>query len=77
MAQAVACEGYFLTDVTSFELSPLPDGGTRIMERTSHRLKLDPGFYWLPMARYVVHANNARVLAHIKRQSERGIQATH
>jgi uncharacterized membrane protein YhaH (DUF805 family) len=67
--------GYFLTDGTSFELSPLPDGGTRIIERTSHRLKLDPVFYWLPMARFVVHANNARVLAHIKHQSERDVQA--
>jgi hypothetical protein len=67
--------GYFLTDGTSFELTPLSDGRTRIIERTSHRLKLDPVFYWLPMARYVVHANNARVLAHIKRQSERETQA--
>jgi hypothetical protein len=68
--------GYFLTDGTSFELSPLPDGGTRIIERTSHQLKLDPVFYWLPMTRFVVHANNARVLAHIKRQSEREAQAS-
>jgi hypothetical protein len=67
--------GYFLTGGTSFELSLLPDGGTRIIERTSHRLKLDPVFYWLPMARFMVHANNVRVLAHIKRQSERDVQA--
>jgi hypothetical protein len=62
--------GYFLTTNTSFELRPLPDGGTEIVERTSHQLKLDPVFYWLPMARWVVHANNARVLAHISRQAE-------
>jgi uncharacterized membrane protein YhaH (DUF805 family) len=68
-------DGYFLTTDTSFELLRLPDGHTEIIERTSHRLKLDPLFYWLPMARYVVHANNARVLAHIKRQSEREVQA--
>jgi hypothetical protein len=66
--------GYFLTNDTSFELLPLADGHTEIIERTSHRLKLDPLFYWLPMARYVVHANNVRVLAHIKRQSEREVQ---
>jgi uncharacterized membrane protein YhaH (DUF805 family) len=68
--------GYFLTTDTSFELALLPDGRTLIIERTSHALKLDPVFYWLPMARYVVHANNARVLAHIKRQSEREAQAS-
>jgi len=63
--------GYFLTTSTSFELEPLPDGGTAIVEHTSHVLKLDPVFYWLPMARWVVHANNARVLAHISREAER------
>jgi hypothetical protein len=63
--------GYFLTTSTSFELLPLADGGTEIVEHTSHELKLDPVFYWLPMARWVVHANNARVLAHIGRQAER------
>jgi hypothetical protein len=62
--------GYFLTTSASFELEPLPDGGTEIVEHTAHVLKLDPVFYWLPMARWVVHANNARVLAHISRQAE-------
>jgi len=64
--------GYFVTTETSFELRPLPDGRTEILERTSHKLKLDPIFYWLPMARFVVHANNVRVLAHIGRQAELG-----
>ncbi len=64
--------GYFVTTETSFELLPLPDGRTEILERTSHKLKLDPIFYWLPMARFAVHMNNARVLAHIGRQAERG-----
>jgi len=66
--------GYFLTTATSFELSPLVDGRTEVVERTSHQLKLDPVFYWLPMARWVVHVNNARVLAHIGRQAERGFR---
>jgi hypothetical protein len=65
--------GYFRTTYTSFELSPLPDGRTEIVERTSHELRLEPVLYWLPMARWVVHANNARVLAHIRRQAERSI----
>jgi uncharacterized membrane protein YhaH (DUF805 family) len=62
--------GYFRTTLTSFELVPLPDGRTEIVERTSHQLRLDPAFYWLPLARWIVHENNARVLDHVKRQAE-------
>lgn len=63
--------GYFRTSLTSFELVPQPGGGTRIDEMTSHQLKLDPVLYWLPMTRWIVHTNNARVLTHIKAQAER------
>ena len=63
--------GYFRTISTSFELLQHPDGRTEIIERTSHELKLDPILYWLPLARWVIHANNARILAHIMRQAER------
>jgi hypothetical protein len=66
--------GYFRTGITSFELVPQPDGRTQIIERTSHQLKLDPVLYWLPMARWIVDANNARVLAHIKRQAEQRVR---
>jgi hypothetical protein len=62
--------GYFRTTTTSFELSARPDGHTELIERTSHQLRLDPVLYWLPLARWVVHENNARVLAHIRRQAE-------
>jgi hypothetical protein len=62
--------GYFATRTMSFELVPRGDGSTEIVETTSHVLRLDPVLYWLPFARYIVHANNARVLAHIKRQAE-------
>jgi len=65
--------GYFTTSLTSFELVPLPGGRTEVVERTSHQIKLDPILYWLPMARWIVHANNARVLTHIKRKSERSV----
>lgn len=64
--------GYFHTSETSFELVPRADGGTDIVERTSHELRLDPVLYWLPLARWVVQENNARVLAHIRRHAERG-----
>jgi hypothetical protein len=67
--------GYFNSRVTSFELVLRPDGGTDIVERTSHELKLEPALYWLPLARWVVRQNNARVLAHIRRQAERSVHA--
>jgi hypothetical protein len=53
--------GYFRTSLTSFELARQPDGGTEIVERTSHQLKLDPVYYWLPMARWIVRENNMRI----------------
>jgi hypothetical protein len=65
--------GYFRTTFTSFELVQLNDGRTNIIEHTSHQLKLDPIFYWLPLARWIVHENNARVLGHIRRQAERSL----
>jgi hypothetical protein len=63
--------GYFRTTNTSFGLARLADGNTEIIERTSHELRLEPVLYWLPLVRWVVHENNARVLAHIKRQAEK------
>ena len=63
--------GYFRTTNTSFELLDLAEGGSEVIERTSHQLRLEPVLYWLPLARWVVQANNARVLAHLKRQAEK------
>ena len=65
-------EGYFRTGETSFELQPLAGGRTLIVEHSAHSLRLDPVLYWLPLARWVVTANNARVLDHRKHQSEAG-----
>lgn len=62
--------GYFRTTLTRFDLVPQPDGGTQIVEHTSHLLKLEPVLYWLPMVRLIVHMNNSRVLRHVKRQAE-------
>jgi len=67
--------GYFRTIATSFELVPRFDGGTDIVERTSHELRLDPVPYWLPMAQWIVRQNNARVLAHIRTHAERSLRA--
>jgi hypothetical protein len=63
--------GYFTTLETRFVLEPLPGGKTRIVEHTEHVLKLEPVLYWMPLARLIVHENNARVLTHIKSQAER------
>lgn len=60
--------GYFSTMSMSFEIQ-LRANGSVLMERTSHELKLDPLWYWLPLARWMVEQNNARVLAHIKQQA--------
>jgi uncharacterized membrane protein YhaH (DUF805 family) len=64
--------GYFRTAQTSFEVLPRANGGSEIIERSSHQLKLEPVFYWLPLARWIVHANSTRVLAHIRDQAEAG-----
>lgn len=65
--------GYFRTLVTSFELVARADGHTDLIERTSHELRLNPVLYWLPMARWVVGENNARVLAHIRRHAAQSL----
>jgi len=63
--------GYFRTTNTSFELQSAAGGRTKVIERTAHELRLDPVIYWLPLARWVVDLNNARVLTHLKHQAER------
>lgn len=62
--------GYFRTTLTRFELVP-KGGRTELVERTQHEIRLDPILYWMPMARWVVDHNNARVLAHLKRAAEK------
>ena len=67
--------GYFTTSLTSFELVRHGDAGVEVVLRTSHEIRLDPILYWMPMARWMVVANNARVLAHIRNQAERSQRA--
>lgn len=67
--------GYFTTRTTSFELTPRSDGAIDLTLRSSHEIRLDPLLYWMPFARWMVAENNARVLTHIKRQSERSMRA--
>jgi uncharacterized membrane protein YhaH (DUF805 family) len=62
--------GFFRTITTSFELNAGAGGVVELRERTTHELRLDPVFYWLPLTRWVVRLNNERVMAHIKQQAE-------
>lgn len=62
--------GYFETSTTSFELQPLANGATRLTARAAHMLRMDPVFYWEPMARWAIHANVTRVLQDIKQKAE-------
>lgn len=63
--------GYFRTVSTAFEIVPRLGGGSVLLEHTEHRLRLDPVLYWLPLARWIIHQNNERVLAYIGRHAER------
>lgn len=65
-----AVGGYFTTQQADFALRPLADGQTEVVLTTSHTMRLDPVFYWLPLARQIVSWNDRRVLAHIKRRVE-------
>ena len=62
--------GYFRTRTARFDLTPLPDGRTRLTLTTTHELDLNPAFYWTPIAEWATRQNKARVLAHFKRLAE-------
>jgi len=62
--------GYFTTTRTSFTLSPMASGRTRLTIADSHLLRLDPALYWEPMARWAIAQNVNRVLRSIKRSAE-------
>ena len=63
-------KGYFRTTYTSFEIHQLDANHCRILEHTSHELRLDPVLYWMPFARWIIHENNIRVLSHIREKAE-------
>lgn len=62
--------GYFETGWTRFDLEALPGGRTRLVERATHTLRLDPVLYWAPMVRWGIDQNNARVLEHVRATAE-------
>ena len=65
--------GYFDTAETSFDLQPLPGGGTRLFVTASHRLRIAPVPYWEPIARWAARENSRRVLLDLKLKAERGV----
>jgi len=62
--------GYFDTGETRFDLVPLPGGRTRLTARADHVLRIDPGLYWEPIARWAIKQNVTRVLTDVRRDSE-------
>jgi uncharacterized membrane protein YhaH (DUF805 family) len=63
--------GYFATTVASFELEDRGAQMTRLTLRSTHVLRLEPTLYWLPLVKWVVEENKARVLRHIRALAER------
>lgn len=63
-------DGYFRSVHARILLTPLEGGRTRLTLDTTHELDLQPSYYWLPMVRWVVRENKARVLAQMKAQAE-------
>lgn len=63
-------KGYFRSVHARIVLTPLADGRTRLTLASTHELDLQPSFYWLPLTRWVVRENKARVLTQMKAQAE-------
>jgi uncharacterized membrane protein YhaH (DUF805 family) len=62
--------GYFRTVDARFTIAPLANGHTLLTLDTRHELKLNPYLYWLPIAKWAIHANKTRVLRHFAQQAE-------
>lgn len=62
--------GYFDTGETRFDLTPLPDGRTRLTVSASHVLRIDPVLYWAPIARWAIEQNVSRVMADLRHDAE-------
>ncbi|WP_447765179.1 hypothetical protein [Sphingopyxis panaciterrae] len=66
--------GYFDTGETRFDLEALPGGRTRLTARADHVLRIDPGLYWEPIARWAIKRNVTRVLTDARKDAERRIE---
>ena len=57
-----------------FDLTPLPNGGTRLTGRSWYKLDMQPHAYWTIWSDWLVHTIHGRVLRHIKQISENAVQ---
>jgi uncharacterized membrane protein YhaH (DUF805 family) len=64
-------QGYLRSRHGEFRLVRLPDGHTRLEGSTWYELQMAPEGYWQVLADYFIHRIHARVLAHIKEETER------
>jgi hypothetical protein len=62
--------GFFVSKRGQFLLTALPNGHTRLEGTTWYYNRIQPDLYWSLWSDYIVHRIHARVLAHIKQQSE-------
>jgi uncharacterized membrane protein YhaH (DUF805 family) len=62
--------GFFQSLRGQFLLTALPGGGTRLAGTTWYSQNLWPGSYWHIWSDYLVHRIHARVLEHIKAETE-------
>jgi hypothetical protein len=67
--------GYFRTLDARFTITPVENGHVQLSLATRHELDLGPTFYWLPMAKWAIHENKMRVLAHFADQAEKSAAA--
>jgi hypothetical protein len=63
-------DGSFRSTRGEFELTPLADGGTRLVGRTWYTLDIAPHAYWTLWTDWIVHRIHGRVLEHIKGLAE-------
>ncbi len=64
-------DGYFQTGETRFVLEEASEGATRLTIIAAHRLKIEPVFYWEPIARAAISDNMQRVLRDLRTKAER------
>jgi hypothetical protein len=65
--------GFFLSRRGQFFLTPLPGEKTSLAGTTWYTQDLWPGSYWRVWSDYLVHRIHARVLEHIKAETESGL----